>query len=298
VPANRSRTERWRESLEQIQSRGGGIEIAIAHPEGDGPTPSPADLLWRVRLFRVSNDELVIECPGALGQSVELAPNTPLNVVMAIGQNRWTFRSVVLGATEMPGPVGRPMRTLRIASPDQVERIQRRNFYRAEIGPVTLPKVECWSLLSPASVVAAEVANRVRIQDLLEAGISGGVSTPGVNDQDPAVMPEVGPSFNARLVNIGGGGVGLMIDRSDARALDRCRMFWLRFDLTPTIPAPLALSAKLVHTHMDSEQNVYAGLAFDFTFHQAHREFVVDQICRYAAHVQQQARLSVKKTAA
>ena len=104
---------------------------------------------------------------------------------------------------------------------------------------------------------------------------------------EPIVLPEVGPKFSARLVNVGGGGAGLVLDRSESAANERARLFWLRINLTPQIPAPIAVTARMVHTHLDSAQNLYAGMAFDFGFNPSHRQFVVEQICGYVTALQQ-----------
>ena len=92
-------------------------------------------------------------------------------------------------------------------------------------------------------------------------------------------------------MNVGGGGVGLIIEKSDASALEQARVFWLRLDLQPHIPALVGLTARLAHTHIDSEQNTYAGLAFEFAHHPQHREFVVHQFTSYVDAVQAQLRL-------
>jgi hypothetical protein len=78
------------------------------------------------------------------------------------------------------------------------------------------------------------------------------------------------------------------VDRGEASAADRARLYWLRVNLTPTIPAPIAITARLVHTHLDSAQNLYAGMAFEWAFHLAHRDFVVEQIARYVLELQRQ----------
>ena len=33
-------------------------------------------------------------------------------------------------------------------------------------------------------------------------------------------------------------GAGLLVDASDAGALERCRLIWMRIDLRPDVPAP------------------------------------------------------------
>ncbi len=58
-------------------------------------------------------------------------------------------------------------------------------------------------LLEPSTVIAAETANRHRILD----------RKPGTPDD---LLPEVGPAFSAKLMNIGGGGVGLLVTRDEA----------------------------------------------------------------------------------
>ena len=106
-------------------------------------------------------------------------------------------------------------------------------------------------------------------------------------------MPEVGPRFTATLVNIGGGGVGLRVSPDDAQNVARHKLFWIRIVLSPELHSPVCATAKVVHTHMDSSQHTYAGMAFDFSFNPGHQQFVVDQICRYIA-MQQKAQMRKK----
>lgn len=272
MPANRSRTERWRECLHQICERGGGLEFAIDQDRAS----DRKDLVWRVHVYRVENDTILVEHPGSMGQSFPVPAATPLVGIMAVGQNRWMFRTRVVAVENIPTRHG-PRRALRILAPDSVERCVRRNADRTSTLELNLPMVECWPLLDPRSATAIEVANRVQVTDLLDHG-AGGQAKPS---DDPAAMPEVGPRFEARLSNIGGGGVGLIIPRQDHATMDSVHAYFLRIDLRPTVPAPLLLTARVAHTHIDSQQNTYAGLAFDFSLNQEHKEFVVGQIARY-----------------
>lgn len=285
MPANRSRTDRWRESLDNVYERNGGLEISIdrgealeelANPNSNAPA-APTDLIWRVRILGLNDDEIVVEQPGALGQSIRLDVGTRLVVGLTIGQNRWMFKTDIVGLAEIGQAHARPIVGLRLAMPVHVERCQRRNFYRMSTAQLHLPEVQCWSLLDLTSVVAAEVANRALISDLL----SGAIKPSSSIADEPLVLPDVGPPFKAHMVNIGGGGAGLLVDRGVTIGPDRSRAVWLRLDLRPHIPAPIAMTAKIAHTHMDSGQNVYLGVAFDFSFHAAHRDFVAGQICNY-----------------
>jgi c-di-GMP-binding flagellar brake protein YcgR len=281
VPASRSRTERWRECLQQVLQRGGTLEVSLDRGR-DTPEHMP-DLVWRVHLFEIREDEIVVERPIAMGRAVNMSPGARLIGAMSIGQNRWMFHTKVL---EISADTTRRSPVMRLAPPERVERCQRRSFYRISSATLRLPSVECWPLLDPTTVIAAEVANRAQIADAAgEAPTHMDVPAP-----DPMVLPEVGPRFRAQLLNIGGGGAGLLVEQSEGAALERCRMLWLRIDLRPEVPAPIGLTARLAHSRMDSGQNVNAGVAFDFAFHPAHKEFVVEQICRYVARTQ--ARLS------
>jgi hypothetical protein len=283
VPANRSRTEKWRDSLQQIADRGGGLEFSVSKGNAAPEPNNGPDLVWRVRLVGITDTQLLLEQPVAMGNPIKFEEGMELVAVMSVGQNRWMFHTKVLGEKD-PSVFG-AQRGLRVAAPTSVERCSRRDFLRISTAELRLPQVQCWPLLDPASVVAAEVANRAHITDLERA--AGHAEQPG---SDSILLPEVGPPFSARLLNIGGGGVGLMISREETAAAERSRLIWMRINLTPHIKAPIAMTARVVHTHLDSGQNLYAGVAFDFAFNPGHREFVVDQVTRYVSRVQAKAK--------
>jgi hypothetical protein len=294
MPAHRLRNERWRESLEQICDRGGCLEISIGHepapssPESSDVDATP-DLVWRVRLLGIKDKELLVERPSACGRSVQIVDGVPLVGAIVIGQNRWMFNTQTCTASDGVSPwPAHAGPCLRIRMPEKVERCSRRDFMRVSIAHVQVPKVECWPLLDPASIPAAEVANRALITELEQAPRRLQLSSEG----EHLVLPEVGPKFGARLLNMGGGGLGLLIDRTENSAVDHAKLVWMRLDLRPTIPAPLGLVGKIVHTHMDSTQAVYAGVAFEFAFHPAHREFIVEQVEKYTNRLQMKRRIA------
>src|SRR6185503_15497232 len=169
VPANRSRTLEWRRCLRQVVERGGALEIAIAKgPAPDGVLEQAAQLVWRVRLLNVTDSEIFVEQPSALGQAMSIQPGVNLAVVLAIGQNRWMFATPNLGDAMIPGIDRRPVAALRLQMPDSVQRCQRRNHYRVEATSIELPRVDLWPLLEPRSVLLAERA--CEIQWEIESG--------------------------------------------------------------------------------------------------------------------------------
>lgn len=285
MPANRSRTSGWRRCLRQIYERNGSLEIAIARDYEDGD--SGQHLIWRVRLLEMSEGEVVVEQPMTLGQYIRIGQGVELVAIIAIGQNRWMFSTTNLGFVEHQLNDRKTVRAMRLVLPARVERCQRRNYYRVETAALRLPKVELWPLLDPKSVVVAERANELQIQS---ETIPAERLVPGEKAGFEEVMPEVGPCFNASLVNIGGGGVGLNVDGDNANNLSRHKLFWIRIALPPELEHPICVTGKVVHTHMESNQSVYAGISFDFSFNPDHQRFVADQICRYIA-VQQRNQL-------
>lgn len=279
MPASRSRTERWRDCLDQIRQRGGSLEFSVSQAAienaGAAGGGRGADLIWRVRLLSLSDTEIIVEQPVALTQPLFIDAGVELIGVMSIGQNRWMFRTRSLAATPRLNRPG----VLRLAMPASIERVQRRQFYRVSTADLSLPVVECWPLLNPTTVGAAEVANRAQVEEAVRTGT--------LPSEDALVLPEVGPKFNARLLNVGGGGVGLMIDAADARAVDRARLFWVRLDLRPHVPVPVGATLRIAHHHTDSTQAVYAGLSFEFSFNPSNQAFVVGQMMNYVAAIQQ-----------
>jgi hypothetical protein len=287
VPATRSRTENWRQSLDDIARKGGALEITLARHADDGAlhggegAQDHANLIWRVRVLGITDHDILVEQPSTLGHTVRLSPGADLVGLIAIGQNRWMFRTVNLGEGETVAAGGRTLRGYRLRMPASVERCQRRNFYRISTVGLVLPKVDVAPVIDPASAAVAETANRCHIADLLDQNAGLGPAAPS-----PQLTPDIGPASSAVLVNIGGGGVGLLFERGEAAPLDASTLYWLRIGLLPHIPAPLAVCARLKHTHIDSAQRVYAGMAFDFAHGPAHEKFVVDQLLRYVALVQ------------
>ena len=234
MPATRSRTEHWRRSLEQLASRQGGLEISVPRPENHARHPEPSasggDLIWRCRVYDVNDHEIVIEHPVMLGRPVDFAPGVGIVAIIAIGQNRWMFRTKVLGFTTATDARGR-RRRVRLAAPDDVERCQR------DRSTVSRPwDFVCRTSRSvPCSIPARwfPPGNREPGRDPRPAQ-RGDRQRIGRGVQE-ILLPEVGPPFYSTLVNIGGGGVGLMVDPLETQSRSG-PYFWLRLNLLPQIP--------------------------------------------------------------
>lgn len=280
MPASRSRTENWRDSLSKVFQRGGALEISVDRSEPGSSDSRGTDLVWRVKMVEMTDSIIVVEPPAACGATIPLGAGVNLIASMTVGQNRWMFHTRTIGHREGFGSAGRH---LVLAMPDTVERCTRRSFFRISTADIRLPLVQCWPLIDPGSVAAAEAANRAQINDLT-AGRTHAMAD--LSNPDSILLPEVGPMFKAQLLNVSGGGLGLLLSTDDSRSLDARPFLWLRVDLRPEIPAPVAVTARIAHTHIDSGHNLYAGLAFDFTHNPAHRKFVIERFTTYVATLQ------------
>lgn len=274
---NRSRTERWRECLNQIRDRGGSLEVSV--DVGDAADMGATNLVWRVRLLAIDDERLVLEQPVALGQTMRLEPGLRVVVAMSIGQNRWMFRTMSIEPS-----TGDMRGLLHLAAPTLVERCQRRNFYRATTAGFNLPLVQGWQLVDAHTAVAAEVASRIPFEH-------SGSARPGQGLEAPiTLMPEVAGAFQGQLVNVGGGGAGLLVPPASRPSFDSSARYWLRMALGNDMPGPLAVTARCVHQHLDSSQNLHLGFAFDFSLHAEHRDFIVKQITGYVDRITGMAR--------
>ncbi len=294
MPATRSRTEHWKDSLHQVLQRGGALEISV-NREGENAPLSPdktggarPDVVWRVRLLAIERDRLVVETPSAFGSNLKLQPGTPLIGSMSIGQNRWMFHTRTLGyAPAAAGPGGRGDGRLTLALPQQVERCSRRTFFRISTANLNLPVVQGWALNDPSSVTAAEAENRARLQEAFHAADRKppAMSEAGA-EPTTLLMPDVGARFTAKLLNMSGGGLGLVVERENHSAATSRPYLWLQIDLRPDVPVPVAVTARVAHQHLDSAQNLYLGLAFDSAHDPQHQEFVSGLFAKYISQVQ------------
>lgn len=287
MPASRSRTQNWRQTLQKVCERSGVIEIAIPRSkspndphDADSDAPS-VDLVWRVRLLSITEDEILIDQPSTLGEKMQIHANVNLVVVFSLGQNRWMFRTQSVGRTKFAINAAHSVTAIRLKTPTNVERCQRRQFYRVSAGGLVLPTADIRPLLKMSTARLAETAVRARIEMLQEGQIAGFVGEP-----EPLALPEVGPPVMTTIVNLGGGGVGLLVPAQDAGAFGHHHIFWVSMNLMPHIPAPLGIVCRLSHVRMDSEQRRYLGMSFEFGHNPGYKQFVVNTLCRCVSQIQ------------
>ena len=233
-----------------------------------------------MKVLKLTEAEMIVEAPMALGRQIEIERGIELVASIAIGQNRWMFRTRNLGFDEGTSERSRSHRSLRLALPENVRRCQRR-APRFDTRDMHLPEIEAWPLLDPKTVIPAEQAVAMSWDEC-----KTGKSVREDLLTQESIKPNLGPKFNATLMNLGGGGIGLRVESDASQALARHRVFWIKVPLAPEIELPLYVTGKVVHTHIDSMQRTYAGVAFDFTFNHAHEKVIAEQIQFYIERVQ------------
>lgn len=273
MPANRSRTENWRKSLEQICERGGGLEISV--PSSSPDDHSAPDLVWRVKLQSIGEHSMTVEAPTAAGRPVPLSAGLVLVAAMTIGQNRWMFTTTVSGAPApgKPGPI-------ELALPEKVERCSRREFFRVSMASVRPPVVVARPLSDLSLAVPAENALRERLAGWTPGHTPSPTAAPGPAPLSTYLPPgAAGPAFTAVMQNLGGGGLGLIVGHEHSSLAERTPYLWLEIDLRPRLPIPLGLVARRVHSHLDAGQHIYLGLCFEFAHNPGHQAFVTEMMC-------------------
>ena len=96
MPAQRSRTSGWRRCLQQLVDHKGSLQIALA-PNGE----AGHDFIWRAKLISTTENEIFVEMPTAAGEPLPLEKGVQLLGIIAIGQNRWMFRTECLGSKSL-----------------------------------------------------------------------------------------------------------------------------------------------------------------------------------------------------
>lgn len=92
--------------------------------------------------------------------------------------------------------------------------------------------------------------------------------------------------LEGRLVNIGGGGMGMTVNENAARRMLRAKKIHCKVAL-PTLNQPLELNVRVAHSQQQSRDVHYMGM--QFIFHRpAARDQVADKLCYFAAWLQRQ----------
>ena len=172
MQTRRSRTEHWQASLAEVKARGGTIECTLDGEEGG--------LTWRLRVWGLTEDCVVVEAPTAFGHPLILDPGVRMRGTIA-----WTES---MGSQPRCCRVGE---TRCVQTPSRVRR--RRRVARTDLGP-------CPSGLGSDLCQAVSPVRRPSVP-----GWPGQWRRPPIRIGSPRVG-----GLSVHLANIGVGGVGVI----------------------------------------------------------------------------------------
>ncbi len=247
MPQEQVPEEIWTQAIERARSRNAPVELQRLSADGrDEFAP-----MLKSRMLGFDEHHIVVEEPTGPGADEMLAGAAPVMLYIIEGDDRWEVQTSVLERGRFALNASVRVSALRLAPPQAVSKAQRRNFYRVDV----------------AGLVEDPVQVRVAI--------------PHAQDDGHEVI-----DFEGRLVNIGGGGMGLTVDEKSARHMLRAEKVHCKVKL-PTLNQPLEVTVNVCHSQHEARDVHYMGLQFVFQ-RPAARDQVVDKLCTFAAWVQRQ----------
>lgn len=259
-------TQPWEECLAELNKRDGAVEItglsAQRHPSNDSAKQNVAPS-FRVRLLAWRPTGLVVDRPTNPEEAHYFQQGAVVRVLVVDGPARWELLTTVSSRVRFRLNEQSVVSAIVLTRPHEVNSVQRREFFRVSTAAVKIPPVTLKPIL-PKPVVG------------------------GANDE---AEPVFGPQprllqFNGKLVNAGGGGMGVEASNDVAFTLNLCRRYHCVVEL-PSMDQPLEVDCTLVHLETIANQMHYLGLRFE-TANAAARRRVEDQICHFTSWLQRQ----------
>lgn len=241
----------WEETLKELNQRDGALELSgLSHDPAQGVPP-----VFRVRLLAFGPGGLIVDRPGHAEEAHYFQPQAVVRLLAVIGQNRWELITTVDSRVKFRMNETTVVPALKLAPPHEVQSVQRREYFRVSTAGVELPGVHLKPLL--------------------------GAIDPAFVGPSPAVPP-----FKARLLNIGGGGLGAECPQGPSKLIHYASRFNCTLDL-PSLSKPLVVPATLVHLAPQPQGTCYLGLRFD-PQGQVQANQCTDQVCQFTTWLQRQ----------
>lgn len=217
----------WIHAMHQLADRNGVVELTPLTKRGE----RLSELTVRSRILAADDEGAVVtEAPA-----IEPQRWTQVRAVQILAVNH-THRLTAASRLEKWRPFSLNARTsveaVQLGAPLAVRSAQRRQHFR--VNTVAVP------------------VSAVRIQAIDPAGAAA----------DQAVSSQM---LHARMMNLSGGGMGVLIDPDDpnAKLLLKGRDYQCSFTL-PDDPATIMVQAHLVHYLKRRDKRIYLGMSFQF----------------------------------
>jgi len=278
----------WERIMRRLAQRDGVIELSRRRDprklhqqkitrNDDGSFDVTNAQSWKVRVFEVLDDAIIVERPWSATNYVELQPGESLDGLMVDSLRRWTFRCRMIEQFRYDLNEHKQVVSLRLSRPEEMRDGQRRDYFRVETAGAALPSAHLWHLVEHDACAEYE-----------QYCIQRHRACPEERDAivEPA-RPPLGDQFDMMVMDISAGGIGALVKRDIEWLLPTAPLLWTKITL-PDVEEPLFVVSRVAHWHDETTDLIKLGLCFDFSHHLEYRRFFVEQMCRFSAEFQRQ----------
>lgn len=250
----------WRNLARELAQRNDVVELLLPPQDGDEPqnqnqneSQEPGQeqdqeqeqwTVRKVRLLQAYEDGgILIQQPPGFARREQASAINRVRLLLLDGLQRLEGCCEVAGSEEYDLNETTCLLALRLKPPGRIRSAQRRQFYRVNTFGGDQTIVITLTPL-PHDVKMPQIDDATQVSEIEAAG----------------------PSMQATLVNISGGGAGVTVQLAEreARALMRACNFHVHMPL-PTLPRALQLVAQLIHVRELAHGGAYLGLKFIFS---------------------------------
>ena len=239
----------WIEIAQHILQRNGAVTISPLSMEDEDYSEESA---YGSRLLDMNDRHMVVEAPTAAAAKQAFKTDSPIFVVLVHRSMRLELACKIEDRIKFS--INAKFQTIgyQISHPKKIGSAQRRAYYRAHVTAMPIDPIKFLPL-------------------------------------DPVLKhPMHELAFKGKLVNISGGGMGVIVQKDDVPTLRDCKFF----DCDLVLPMDkehikFTLQCQSMHTTSGRKGDVYVGLKFKIDDPVKQRE-VVDKLVKYTAWVQRE----------
>lgn len=230
----------WQQDIGRFADASGLVELTALGP-ADEDTLAP---VHRCRVLYHDGQQLVVARPPETRTARAFRPGGHLRLVLVSRQQRWTAVVTVHDTIQFRLDEQTMVPALALSCPRAVKAAQRRTFYRVAVAGLELDPMQFVHL----------------------------------DDADLAAPARDARPLLGRIVNIGAGGIGALVERARALQLAHLDIYRLRIAL-PDAVETLQANGQLLHIRPRRWRHAYAGFRF-VSCSDADRRRLHDRICR------------------
>lgn len=242
-------TTHWNEIAQHILQRNGAVSLSPLSMEDENHCDA---LSFGSRLLDMTDKHLIVEVPNAAIAKQQFQIGAQIYVVMVQRTTRVELRCDVLDRIKVS--INANVQTIgyQLSYPTHVGSAQRRSYFRATVSALPIKPVKFMPL-------------------------------------DPVLKhPMQALAFTGNMVNISGGGMGVIVHKEHVPILRDSKFF------TCDIHLPLedeqikfSIACQSMHQTAGRKGDVYVGLEFKIT-DPAHKREIVDKLVKYTTWVQRE----------